>query len=45
VLRLGVAVQNLFDRDPPFANTITGFRGGSPLGRIYEVQVRSQVGD
>jgi hypothetical protein len=44
-LRIGAAIQNLLDRDPPFANTITGFRGGSPLGRTYELQIRSQVGD
>jgi hypothetical protein len=45
LLRIGAAIQNLLDRDPPFANTITGFRGGSALGRTFEVQMRSQVGD
>ncbi len=45
MLRIGVGIQNLFDRDPPFANTITGFRGGSALGRTYEVTLRTTVGD
>jgi len=44
-LRIGVGIQNLLDKDPPFANTITGFRGGSPLGRTYELSVRSVIGD
>jgi hypothetical protein len=45
LLRVGASVQNVAGRDPPFANTINGFRGGSPLGRLYELQIRSQVGD
>ena len=44
-LRIGAGIQNLFDRNPPSANTITGFRGGSPLGRTYEVTFRSGFGD
>jgi hypothetical protein len=43
-LRLGAGVQNVLDRDPPFANTLTGYRGGSPLGRSYEVTVRVPFG-
>ena len=43
-LRIGVGVQNVLDRDPPFANTLTGYRGGSPLGRNYEVNVRVPFG-
>jgi hypothetical protein len=43
-LRIGAGIQNLFDRAPPFANTITGYRGGSPLGRTYELTVRAAVG-
>jgi hypothetical protein len=44
-VRVGAGIQNLFDRSPPFANTITGTRGGSPLGRAYELTVRAVVGD
>jgi hypothetical protein len=44
-LRIGAGIQNLFDRNPPSANTITGFRGGSPLGRVYDVSIRSSFGD
>ena len=43
-LRIGAGVQNVLDRDPPFANTLTGYRGGSPLGRTYEVNVRVPFG-
>jgi hypothetical protein len=43
-LRIGAGVQNVLDRDPPFANTLTGYRGGSPLGRSYEVNVRVPFG-
>ena len=44
-LRVSAGIQNLLNRDPPFANTITGFHGGSPLGRTYELTVRAIVGD
>ena len=44
-LRVGAGIQNLLDRDPPFANTLTGYRGGSPLGRTYEVTLRMPIGD
>ncbi len=44
-LRIGAGIQNLFDADPPFANTILGFRGGSALGRTYELTLRAIVGD
>jgi iron complex outermembrane recepter protein len=43
-LRIGAGVQNVLDRAPPFANTLTGYRGGSPLGRSYEVNVRVPFG-
>ena len=43
-LRLGAGIQNLFDRDPPFANTLSGFRGGSPLGRSFELTLRVPLG-
>jgi hypothetical protein len=44
-LRISAGIQNLLNRNPPFANTITGFHGGSPLGRTYELTVRSVFGD
>jgi hypothetical protein len=43
-LRIGAGIQNALDRDPPFANTLTGYRGGSPLGRAYEVTLRVPFG-
>jgi len=43
-VRIAVGVQNLFDRRPPFANTLTGFGGGSPLGRSYSLMIRSAIG-
>lgn len=38
-LRLGVGLGNVFDRDPPFSDTVFGFNGGlhSPLGRTWEL--------
>jgi hypothetical protein len=42
--RIGAGVQNVLDREPPFANTLTGYRGGSPLGRAYEVTLRVPFG-
>jgi hypothetical protein len=44
-VRVGVGIQNVLDRDPPFANTLTGYRGGSPLGRTYEVTLRMPIGN
>lgn len=43
-LRLGFGIQNLFDADPPFADTLTGFRGGSALGRMYQLSLRAPLG-
>lgn len=43
-LRIGAGIQNVLDREPPFANTLTGYRGGSPLGRAYEVTLRVPFG-
>ena len=34
-LRVGVGIANLFDVDPLYADTIIGYRDGSPLGRLY----------
>jgi hypothetical protein len=41
-LRLNVGIGNLFDRDPPFADTVVGYRGGSPLGRTYSLSARME---
>lgn len=37
-LKIGVGIGNVFDRAPPFSNTVFGYNGGlhSPLGRTYE---------
>jgi outer membrane receptor protein involved in Fe transport len=43
-LRVGAGVRNVLDQEPPFANTLTGYRGGSPLGRAYEVTLRVPFG-
>jgi hypothetical protein len=43
-LRIGAGIRNVLDREPPFANTLTGYRGGSPLGRAYEVTLRVPFG-
>lgn len=39
--KLGLGVGNLFDRAPPFSDTVFGYNGGlhSPLGRSYEISV------
>ena len=44
-LRIGAGIQNLFDADPPFADTLSGFRGGSPFGRTYELTLRAPLGE
>lgn len=40
-MKLRVGMDNLFNRRPPFSDTIFGFNGGlySPLGRTYEFSV------
>ncbi len=42
-LRLNVGVGNVFDRDPPFADNISGYRGGSPLGRTYSIAAQVEL--
>ncbi len=37
--RLMAHIENLFDRDPPFADTLNGYRGGSPLGRTLSLSL------
>jgi len=44
-LKVGLGIQNIFDSDPPFADTLTGFRGGSALGRTYELTLRAPLGN
>ncbi len=34
-LKSVVGVENVFDRPPARADTVSGYRGGSPLGRTY----------
>jgi hypothetical protein len=38
-LRVAVGIENVFDRPPPFADTLSGYRSGSPLGRTYTCAV------
>ena len=33
--RIALGIGNLFDREPARADTLSGYRGGSPLGRTY----------
>ncbi|WP_221032401.1 TonB-dependent receptor [Actomonas aquatica] len=37
--RLSANIDNLFDREPPFADNLNGFRGGSALGRAVSLSV------
>lgn len=37
--RVMLGVDNLLDRQPPWADTIDGYRGGSPLGRVINASV------
>jgi hypothetical protein len=41
-LRLNVGLGNVFDREPPFADNVVGYRGGSPLGRTYSFSARME---
>ena len=38
-LRVAVGIDNLFDHPPPVADTTSGYRSGSPLGRTYTCAV------
>jgi len=38
--QIGLGIANVFDADPPYVDTLTGFRGGSPLGRTAELTLR-----
>ena len=38
-LRVVIGFDNLFDRPPPLADTINGYRGGSPRGRTISLSV------
>ena len=43
-LQLAVGLGNLIEGAPPFADTLNGFRGGSPLGRTYSLTIRLPLG-
>lgn len=43
-LQVAVGLGNLTQGEPPFANTLTGFRGGSALGRTYSLTLRLPLG-
>lgn len=39
-VQVGVEFDNLIEGTPPFADTINGFRSGSPLGRTWSITLR-----
>jgi iron complex outermembrane receptor protein len=41
--RLGFGIGNLFDKAPARADTISGYRGGSPLGRTYTLSLSAAL--
>ncbi len=41
--RLGLGIANLFDKPPARADTISGYRGGSPLGRTYSLTLSATL--
>ncbi|MGC4075078.1 MAG: TonB-dependent receptor [Nibricoccus sp.] len=41
--RLGFGIGNLFDAAPARADTISGYRGGSPLGRTYSLSLSATI--
>ncbi|HEX2100384.1 MAG TPA: hypothetical protein VHF69_06965, partial [Candidatus Synoicihabitans sp.] len=42
--RVMLSIDNLLDRDPPLADTLNGYRGGSPLGRSIRLAVTIPLG-
>jgi len=40
---LTAGITNLFDQAPPFADNVSGFRGGSPLGRSYQLAITFEL--
>jgi hypothetical protein len=38
--QIGLGIANVFNASPPYVDTLTGFRGGSPLGRVAELTLR-----
>lgn len=38
-VRLSAEIGSLLESEPPYADTIQGYRGGSPLGRAYSCSV------
>ena len=41
--RVTMGIGNLFDAPPPWADTVSGYRGGSPLGRTYSVAFTTEL--
>jgi iron complex outermembrane receptor protein len=41
--RIAVGIGNLFDRPPSRADTISGYRGGSPVGRTYQLTLSAAL--
>lgn len=41
--RVGFGIGNLFDDAPARADTISGYRGGSPLGRTYSLSLSATI--
>ena len=39
---LTLNVDNVFDEDPPYSNTSTGYANGSTLGRLVSVGLRAR---
>lgn len=40
---LTLNVNNVFDQDPPFANTGSGYTNGSTLGRLIQLGIRKKI--
>ena len=43
-LRIMASIDNLLDREPPLADTLNGYRGGSPVGRSIQIAVTVPLG-
>ncbi len=41
--RIGVGIGNLFDEQPARADTLSGYRGGSPLGRTFHCTFSASI--
>ena len=43
-LQLGLGILNITNLSPPWTDTLSGYRSGSPLGRTLELSLRSHLG-